>query len=398
MQTKVCVHRFEQKHLLFLLMLTLLASCGMPTPSTNVRARIKLSSKILKTHSPQLLAVSQPTHFAPLDVKSFTCYFVNVMGPGIGNWDRNGSAIIQNPGSSEFSLYSTTIDLTNESTVEIDVPYGSQRIFQAIGVVSTKVCRRTLTAANIADANVFKGVFELGRSVLDIQSDQNISITSAYDPFTVKDARLLFDPTIANLDKQAPIPGSLIQASRNNESISLTWLSADDGGGTPAKYLLYKLISGTSSDAINSIGKAETSGITVVDWTLDLRSYTGPSSRSLMAYTVLVQDSAGNIGQYTPVELPGLPELSYEGVNGALTLGVAVTLTPTTLKGNGASITSCSVKSGSSVRLPSWASINQTTCVIKGTPNARLSATVITIVASNSGGSSADATILLSVQ
>lgn len=91
------------------------------------------------------------------------------------------------------------------------------------------------------------------------------------------------------------------------------------------------------------------------------------------------------------------PNLSYSGATGTnATVGSLMSVTPTTLSVNGASITSCAVKTGTTA-LPSWASVNAATCVISGTPNAVLSNTSYTIVATNSVGQSADAAVTLSV-
>jgi hypothetical protein len=93
---------------------------------------------------------------------------------------------------------------------------------------------------------------------------------------------------------------------------------------------------------------------------------------------------------------PGVPTLNFTGAAGHDgTFGVAMSVTPT-LSTNGAAITGCNVKSGTPA-LPSWASINPTTCAISGVPTAVLSSTTFTIVASNAAGQSSDALVTLSV-
>jgi len=388
-------HNFQWNRIYYVLVsFFLILSCGMPTP-THVQTKIQLKHKIPK-HS-QLLDSKQPTPFAPLQVDAFSCYFINIMGSGIGNWDTYASGVQQNLGYSYFSLFSKTVNISKGSSFEIEIPNGSQRIIQALGVVSTKTCPGTLAEADIEDDTVFKAVFELSRAVLDINQDMNIIMTSSYDPFKAKDARILLNSKFASIDNEAPVPGLKIQSTKLDNSIHLTWGQAKDNG-TPSNYLLYKLLTSASVDAVNTVEKAESAGMILVDWILNLTSYTGTYANGYIVYTVLVKDAAGNIAQYTPLEVFGVPELSYQGVNGALTLGVAVNLTPSTLKTNGTAITSCSVKSGSGVRLPSWASINQSTCVIHGTPNALLSSETLTIIANSSAGSSEGATITLSVQ
>ena len=90
--------------------------------------------------------------------------------------------------------------------------------------------------------------------------------------------------------------------------------------------------------------------------------------------------------------------LSFVGATGTLgTLGIAMSVAPTTLNSMGAPITSCGIKSGTTA-LPSWASVHPSTCVISGTPDAPLASTTYTIIATNSAGNSADASVTLEVR
>jgi len=102
--------------------------------------------------------------------------------------------------------------------------------------------------------------------------------------------------------------------------------------------------------------------------------------------------------------MPGLPAdgaiakpiLSYTGATGTSgSVGVAMSVSPTTLTST-AAVTACAVKAGTTA-LPGWATINASTCVISGTPTEALTATTFTIVATNSGGISDDASVQLSV-
>jgi hypothetical protein len=92
------------------------------------------------------------------------------------------------------------------------------------------------------------------------------------------------------------------------------------------------------------------------------------------------------------------PQLSYAGSSGTVgTYGVPMQITPTTIDSAGNSITSCSIKSGTTL-LPAGLSVHQTTCVISGTPTVTVSAVSYTIIATNSVGNSADATVTLTVE
>ena len=99
----------------------------------------------------------------------------------------------------------------------------------------------------------------------------------------------------------------------------------------------------------------------------------------------------------TVMVVASAPSLSYAGASGTSgSVGVAMTVSPTTLNNNGAAITACGIKSGTTA-LPAWASVNATTCVISGTPSGTLSSTTYTLVATNAVGASSNATVSLSV-
>lgn len=92
--------------------------------------------------------------------------------------------------------------------------------------------------------------------------------------------------------------------------------------------------------------------------------------------------------------------LSYEGAAGTTgSIGVFMSVEPTMLvPGNSTStVVSCVVKSGG-VSFPVWATIDQRTCTISGTPNEGLAPTIFTIIAKNSQGTTAEAAVSLSVE
>lgn len=98
-----------------------------------------------------------------------------------------------------------------------------------------------------------------------------------------------------------------------------------------------------------------------------------------------------------PAVNPVAPTLSYAGADGTSGIqGTAMSVSPTTLNANGSAITGCAIKAGTTA-LPTWATLNTLTCVISGTPTATQSATTYTINATNVSGTSADATVALTV-
>lgn len=92
-----------------------------------------------------------------------------------------------------------------------------------------------------------------------------------------------------------------------------------------------------------------------------------------------------------------VPTLSYALSSGTTgSVAAAMSVTPSTLNSNGAAVSACGIKSGTTA-LPTTLSVDPLTCVISGTPTATLAATVFTIVATNSVGTSTDATVTLTI-
>lgn len=131
-----------------------------------------------------------------------------------------------------------------------------------------------------------------------------------------------------------------------------------------------------------------------IDNTNCVISGTPSGTMSATTYTVTANNSIGSSGGQAvtlTVEVLSAPTLSYVGASGTSGLiNTLMTVAPTTLDENGASITSCTI----SPTLPAWASINNTTCVISGTPTATLASTTYTITATNSEGSASDTVTL----
>jgi Beta-propeller repeat len=94
------------------------------------------------------------------------------------------------------------------------------------------------------------------------------------------------------------------------------------------------------------------------------------------------------------------PTLSYGGASGTMGMvGTPMSVSPTTLANNGTVVTGCGIKPGSAnaSSFPATLGINSSLCVISGTPAAPLPATEFTLVATNSVGTSADATVTLTI-
>jgi hypothetical protein len=97
-----------------------------------------------------------------------------------------------------------------------------------------------------------------------------------------------------------------------------------------------------------------------------------------------------------------VPTLSYQGVSNlysAINLPITISPNSTLFKNGGSPILSCRIKPGSANAnlFPSTLSVNPKTCVVSGTPTASLSTTLFTLIATNSVGNSADASISITI-
>ncbi|WPU65056.1 putative Ig domain-containing protein [Peredibacter starrii] len=110
-------------------------------------------------------------------------------------------------------------------------------------------------------------------------------------------------------------------------------------------------------------------------------------------FTITAGNSAGTSDATVDLTvIAAVPTISYAGATGTIgSIGTAMSVSPTTLNNNGAAITNCSITPA----LPGWATIDPTTCVIAGTPNASLTSTTYSIIATNSTGNSTGATVTL---
>jgi hypothetical protein len=127
-------------------------------------------------------------------------------------------------------------------------------------------------------------------------------------------------------------------------------------------------------------------------------SGTPTATLSSTSYTISAANSVGTgTATVTLAVTAARPSLSYSGVlNNIVSYGSLLTIVPSTLQENGADITGCAVKVPTTP-LPNWASINELTCTISGTPDATQAETTYTIVATNSAGTSDDATVKITV-
>jgi N-acetylneuraminic acid mutarotase len=168
--------------------------------------------------------------------------------------------------------------------------------------------------------------------------------------------------------------------------------------GATTKYATYS--SGSNTTSINfqysiSSGDADPDGIEVSS-PLDLNSGSitdaagnGLSSTSFTPPATTLVTVDGNV-----VTAPLLSYASSTGTTGKV--GELMTVSPSSLSDGNSPVTSCGPKIPLS-SLPAWASVNSSTCQISGTPDSTLASESFILVATNSAGTSADATVTLTV-
>lgn len=203
------------------------------------------------------------------------------------------------------------------------------------------------------------------------------------------------------LDTTAPTWANSLSNSATYASIvsspSVTFVAnASDGSGSGVQK--YQISIGTTSGGTQTLGWTDLAGTTAptspvqqtgLSLTGGATYYFNMRAVDNLAWTSIVNTSSWMA--YT------VPTLSYVGATGRTgTFGSLMSVSPTTLATNGSAITGCAIKAATTA-LPAWATLNITTCVISGTPNATLVATTYTINATNSAGNSADATVQLTV-
>ncbi len=336
----------------------------------------------------------QPAPYTPEKISDFSCIFTNAMGEDIGSWDSRKSGVIDNPGSSYFELYSTVSTNLLGDSFTLVVPNGSQRIIQVLGVISTDPCPTVFSAADIDNLEVMKGIFEIGRTVADINGSQIISVNQNYVQLQVKDARRYLLENLATIDGSLPQPGSAIHYTNTNGIPTLSWTAATDAA-TTQNYLLYKVVSSTDINDLANVGLALETTV-AADWAFNVTSFAIPSTATDTIYTVLVRDAVRNIGQYTPFTLPLVPQLTYSTDTVVLPMNSIATITPSVLNPNGMPISACAIKAGSTA-LPSWATLDPLTCVVSGTPLGLQGTSTYSIQAQNAVGTSNEALLILRV-
>lgn len=139
---------------------------------------------------------------APATLSEFECYGVNVVGLGInssnaGNNPENPAVVVPKLLAGQSCTYpgvtSAPIQPNEEVNLTLAVPVGAQRIIQVAGIDDPDgaLCSTTgpLGQATVnsggSGSSVQRGIYELGRAVLDVFGPTSVSIDNTYATLTV---------------------------------------------------------------------------------------------------------------------------------------------------------------------------------------------------------------------
>ncbi len=250
------------------------------------------------------------SEFAPYGATGFDCYFVNVMGSDIGDWKTHKNKVNSSAdGSGYYGIVSSTISSSTGGKTTVDVPTGTDRIVQVLGVrkgASLSSCPTTISETDLTNSTSFPGIFEIGRTVQDTLQDSSIFVKNTYDATSAKDFRYWMRDKLVAVDIISPVTAGVIEGTGTATTVALNWTAATDNGTSPEN-LRYKVVQASSVSELSTVAKADLATV-VADWTEALTSTTasGLSDGVVYAFAVLVKDAGGNISLYSPITVTTL--------------------------------------------------------------------------------------------
>ena len=245
------------------------------------------------------------SQFAPYSATRFDCFFVNIMGDGIGAWVDNKSIVASSTdGSGYYGAVSSMLSSSTGGSTSVEVPTGTGRIVEVLGVrlgTALTTCPAAFTEGDINNSALYPGAFELGRVTQDTLSDTTIVVKNTYDPLTAKDFRYSMRDQLKTIDIAPPTSGGNLSATTTSSTATLTWTAATDNGTSPEN-LQYKVVQASSAAALANVTAAE-AAIVVADWTeaLTTQVASGLSDGVSYGFAVLVKDAGGNKTLYTAI-------------------------------------------------------------------------------------------------
>lgn len=185
-----------------------LVGCALDRDDVNLTFRLGAREAAPPLTAPEpWLRASTPLEFA--------CLGVNIVGSGIDSLDSEDTdlgidGLLGGNACSYPGIGSQLVDVVmgSESEVEFSLKKGTQRLFQVLGVQTTKACDNVPGIAALLkgirrDGNVglpgYGRIVELGRLVHDVTKSEAVTIPNTYSEGSARDLRLCnrrssFDP------------------------------------------------------------------------------------------------------------------------------------------------------------------------------------------------------------
>ena len=165
------------------------SGCSL-TPYDLTSVKLTLS---LAEHSSNRTAdidiLSFPNYAPPILSSNFTCYGVNVVGPGIdpsGNFNGNViekyNGLLGGSSCSYPGITTNPLPPGGQKVLSLTVPSGPGRIIQAIGIddPNNEICGQNIPLGQTHNT-VFAHAYELGRVFTDLFNDKNVNVPNGYN-------------------------------------------------------------------------------------------------------------------------------------------------------------------------------------------------------------------------
>lgn len=159
---------------------------------------------------------SVPSDSAPASVSDFNCYFVNTMGPSIGNWDGYSSATSTSP-YGYFGEYSKLTSQFSGTALFKNIPPGETRIIQVLGVVTHFGCPETVTAEQLSSSAQYSYIAELARAQVQVNDNTTVNLVIDYNPLLGGDVRTWHDAWLQS------VGDFFLEATPGDQNVYLDW-------------------------------------------------------------------------------------------------------------------------------------------------------------------------------
>ncbi len=156
--------------------LLLLVGSGCSMSASNQDPSIYLDLSALQRQAQQNLVGGNPVGLVPTTATSFSCYAINVTGPGIGDSSHNPSpdvgmifnGLLAGKYCSYKGVTSPTfhLDGSGGAIMPIQVPPGSTRLIQVVGITNATTCARGFIGDDDNEGGIPQ-YFEVARGIVN---------------------------------------------------------------------------------------------------------------------------------------------------------------------------------------------------------------------------------------